>query len=410
MTDQQPCRYLKHRVLIELGMLSANGDSRQISSINFSDSRFQLRTLNMIEYYGKKPSDRFRRDGVTHIDVSNNDLTSLVQLCVAAGTGDEDMFVKARFINARRNHLTFLCPTAVNQYQNSWPTTMASLQVLDLSHNQLTKIPRLSSMPNLEQLDLSHNYISEGNADDNTFRASLMGGKKLRNLDLSFNVLNWQDDASFCRDLKVFNNLRSLESLDFAHNNFCNKIPDWVDHCIRNCTDRLRRCGGETINYAKRNRAKDNAPKIQSSNANILKTTTHDLSVDPSVAIKNTFYARQPLLRADVLRTLDKCLHSPMAAAAAIAQLEESLEYLFHHPSGAKAFFGADDAEEAAAHGSTDTTNVPDFGEALVSSCLQRCLLWEVWVVMITCWHRHFTRYRLFLCFPVDRTGTFCCR
>ena len=339
--------------MMKMGIIDDNMNSNKISSIDFSDDRYQLRTLNRLELYGSKPLDRFRRNGVTHVNVSNNDLTSLLQLCITADTGDP-MFTQAREIVASRNLLSFLCPTAVNLYQNFWPKTMLALSVLDLAHNQLTEIPLLSSMPNLERLHLSHNRISEGSEGD--FTRALQDGTKLKLLDLSHNLLRW-DLPMFVREIQVLRLLTALETIDFALNEFTSAISKYESYCIEACGPQLRRVGGQAVSWALREKARrqvaataqnlaDGAYDEEASGRSGAGAGPyqHGALMDSVQSIKNAFYVRQPLLRADVIRVLDTCLRDPTNAATGITQLQESLEYLFHHPADAEVFFGKYDA------------------------------------------------------------------
>ena len=101
--------------------------------------------------------------------------------------------------------------------------------MLDVSHNQLTEIPLLSSMPKLKRLNLSHNYISEGGRGDFT-QALADGGQNLKELNLGHNVFRWST-AMFVAEIKVLGTLRSLETLNFAFNAFTQNIQDY-ETCV----------------------------------------------------------------------------------------------------------------------------------------------------------------------------------
>ncbi|XP_019439069.1 PREDICTED: receptor-like protein 12 [Lupinus angustifolius] len=87
-----------------------------------------------------------------------------------------------------------------------------SLQLLDLSQNNLNYVPSLSNMTSIESLDLSYNKLT-------LFPSWFCNFKKLVHLDLSLNALVGPIP-------KAIRNLTSIEFLDFSRNHLTS-VPCW---------------------------------------------------------------------------------------------------------------------------------------------------------------------------------------
>ena len=164
----------------------------------------------------------------------------------------QDMLTKLEVIHAQHNNLRFLCEdpfslpledhrymqqvqrrTAGNaldgalpessselkhlqqQHWNAFPKPMIHLLVLDISHNQLTHVPDLRSMPALQVLRLSHNAIVASSVND-----SLAEAHALVEIRLDHNKLLWTDEQSMMKDMRVLKKLSHLRILDLQSNPF----------------------------------------------------------------------------------------------------------------------------------------------------------------------------------------------
>ena len=168
----------------------------------------------------------------------------------------QDMLTKLEVIHAPHNHLRFLCEDPLSlpldhlhymqqlrrriagntlegalpessigleqlqqQLWNTFPKPMMNLLVLDISHNQLTHVPDLRSMPALQVLRLSHNAIEASSVND-----SLAEAHALVEIRLDHNNLLWMDEQSMIDGLHVLKKLSCLRTLDLRSNPFESEV------------------------------------------------------------------------------------------------------------------------------------------------------------------------------------------
>jgi|TARA_B100000780_G_C20997887_1_gene399196 Leucine-rich repeat (LRR) protein len=141
---------------------------------------YQLVSLEHISIIGgTEKKTRTIRDGTTEFMLSKNQLTSLLPLALDEGS---KMFAKMEKIDARYNTISAICAEQGDLLRNEWPYKMVCLTDLDLSHNQLSSIPNLKTMPALKILKLAHNKIRPP-------WKQLKEGKNLEHLELHENRL-----------------------------------------------------------------------------------------------------------------------------------------------------------------------------------------------------------------------------
>lgn len=85
-------------------------------------------------------------------------------------------------------------------------TATAPLRHLDLSSNQLTRLPDLGPNPYLLYLNVSHNRISKIFVDDIAPFCSL------QELDLRKNVISWEPDSCDCHEFVFWVNQNKIEA------------------------------------------------------------------------------------------------------------------------------------------------------------------------------------------------------
>lgn len=95
-------------------------------------------------------------------------------------------------------------------------SAISSLQILDLTYNEISSLPgNFSQFPKLEVLCLENNKLKSDAIK------SLATAPKLKELNLSQNLLdNFPPSTLHAADSPVF---RSLQKLNLANNNFCNE-------------------------------------------------------------------------------------------------------------------------------------------------------------------------------------------
>ncbi|CAL1161979.1 unnamed protein product [Cladocopium goreaui] len=144
--------------------------ARNRRRIDFSGPKWSLETLVGPE--SGLMHKQFIREHIETLNLAKNKLTDISCLNAMKDTRTFE-FRKLQILNASRNMLTHV--KLVN----------ASLTEINLSHNELTKLPDFSSLSQLSKLLLSHNNI-----DDKLEQFGDL--QKLRVLDLSSNKFSWR--------------------------------------------------------------------------------------------------------------------------------------------------------------------------------------------------------------------------
>jgi hypothetical protein len=185
--------------------------------LDFHEDIFQLKSLSGIHMIGSKETKtRAIRDGTTEFMLSKNQLTSLLPLALDEGN---KMFAKMEKIDARYNTISAICAELGDMLRNEWPYKMVCLTDLDLSHNQLSAIPNLKTMPALKILKMAHNKIRPP-------WKQLKEGKNLEHLELHENRLDWEP-SEFVRDIRVLRYTSKLRKFTLCDNPFCKKLPNY---------------------------------------------------------------------------------------------------------------------------------------------------------------------------------------
>ncbi|CAJ1359160.1 unnamed protein product [Effrenium voratum] len=145
--------------------------SRQRRRVDFSGPQWSLETLVGEPEHGLMHK-QFIREHIEVLNLAKNKLTDIS--CVNAMKDPRTFeFRRLQILNASRNMLTFV--KLVNP----------SIIEINLSHNELVKLPDFSSLHQLSKLLISHNCI-----DDTLEQFGDL--QKLRVLDLSFNKFSWR--------------------------------------------------------------------------------------------------------------------------------------------------------------------------------------------------------------------------
>lgn len=161
------------------------------------------------------------RDGTTEFMLGKNQLTSLLPLALDDGI---KMFAKMEKIDAKHNTISSICADLSDLHRNEWPYKMVCLTDLDLSHNQLSTIPNLKTMPALKILKASHNKIRPP-------WKQLKDGKNLEHLELHENRLDWEP-PDFIKAIRQLRHTSKLRKFTLCDNPFCKKIPNYKLYVI----------------------------------------------------------------------------------------------------------------------------------------------------------------------------------
>ena len=209
--------------LLKTNITNVGTTKPENGKLDFHEDIYQLQSLQGIKMVGStEKKTRTIRDGTTEFMLGKNQLTSLLPLALDDGI---KMFAKMEKIDAKHNTISSICADLSDLHRNEWPYKMVCLTDLDLSHNQLSTIPNLKTMPALKILKASHNKIRPP-------WKQLKLARELEELDLSDNLLDWTE-AEFLLEVKVLRELRVLRSLKLARNPFCQTMPDYVLFCLK---------------------------------------------------------------------------------------------------------------------------------------------------------------------------------
>ena len=185
--------------------------------LDFHEDMYQLQSLNGINMVcSNEKKSHAVRDGTIEFMLSKNQLTSLLPLAMDEGV---KMFAKMEKIDARYNTISAICAEPSDLLKNEWPYKMVCLVDLDLSHNQLSSIPNLKTVPNLKILKMAHNKIRPP-------WKQLKDGKQLEHLELHENRLDWEP-TEFVRDIRVLRYTSKLRKFTLCDNPFCKKLPNY---------------------------------------------------------------------------------------------------------------------------------------------------------------------------------------
>eukprot|EP00439_Symbiodinium_sp_Y106_P026347 s6397_g3.t1 len=178
--------------------------ARNRRRVDFSGPQWSLETLEGEQENGLMHK-QFIREHIEVLNLAKNKLTDIGCLNAMKDTRAFE-FRRLQILNASRNMLTFV--KLVNP----------SLTEINLSHNELIKLPDFSSLTQLSKLLLSHNYI-----DDMLDQFGQL--QKLRVLDLSSNRFFWRPTL-FKKQLGHLERIH-LEELRFWPNPFAEGFKEY---------------------------------------------------------------------------------------------------------------------------------------------------------------------------------------
>ncbi|CDI83997.1 leucine rich repeat containing protein, putative [Eimeria acervulina] len=199
-------------------------DEKRHVRLDFSSPLFCLETLTGRD--GGLLNPRLNLSNLLTLDISNNALTDIDSV-LSVHNG----FKRLHTLKASRNRIT--------QADLDLPT----LAYLDLSFNQLKRLPRFEGIRNTEELLLSNNHISDSDLESFV----LLGN--LRVLDLSYNRISTLP-SNFVEDLAYLKGLTKLTKVDFRGNQCSAWFPEYAAVLVGNAVARgqhLQQLDGEAI-------------------------------------------------------------------------------------------------------------------------------------------------------------------
>ena len=208
--------------MLKTDMTQVGTTKPENGKLDFHEDIYQLQSLQGIKMVGStEKKTRTVRDGTTEFMLSKNQLTSLLPLALDDGS---KMFAKMEKIDARHNTISAICADVGDLHRNEWPYKMVCLTELDVSHNQLSSIPNLKTMPALKILKLSHNKIRPP-------WKQLKDGKNLEHLELHENRLDWET-PDFVKAIRQLRHTSKLRKFTLCDNPFCKKLPNYKLYVI----------------------------------------------------------------------------------------------------------------------------------------------------------------------------------
>ncbi|CDJ58973.1 leucine rich repeat containing protein, putative [Eimeria maxima] len=183
-------------------------DEKRHICLDFSSPLFFLETLTGRD--GGLLNPRLNLSNLLTLDISNNALADIDSV-LSVHNG----FKRLKNLKAAHNLIT--------QADLDLPT----LAHLDLSFNQLKRLPRFEGIRNTEELLLSNNNIS-----DSELQSFVLLGN-LRVLDLSYNIISTLP-SNFVQDLTYLKGLTKLTKVDFRGNPCSAWFPEYAAVLVGN--------------------------------------------------------------------------------------------------------------------------------------------------------------------------------